>query len=326
MRLIRNDRTSPYFNLALEEVALTRMTDDVLILWRNEAAVIVGKNQNAAEEVDLDFVRQRNIAVVRRQSGGGAVFHDLGNVNFTIVRSMERGDFSNYEKFTAPVIGYLATLGVRAALQGRNDLVIDGMKFCGNAQAARGDRIMHHGCILYSADFSNLVGALRPRRAKIESKGVKSVRARVTNIADHMPRPLPVEAFLQGLEAYFAERMPGVARRDLTDEEADAARRLVEEKYATWEWNFGRAPAYNMENGARFAFGAVDVRLLVERGVVADISLSGDFFGARDVSVLETRLRGLRHERSAFEAALREYPVGEFISGMTAEELIDLVC
>jgi lipoate-protein ligase A len=324
--LIINGDLRPAFNLALEEYALLEMGMDVIILWRNSAAVIIGNNQNAMEEIDLGYVKENGISVVRRQSGGGAVFHDLGNVNFTVINRLGDDDFSNYRKFTEPIIGYLAELGVKAELEGRNDLVINGMKFCGNAQAVKNGSIMHHGCILYSADFGRLAGALRPRAAKIESKGVKSVRKRVTNIADHMPSPMPVEDFLRGLADYFTRRTPGVKPYELTCRDIAATERLALGKYSTWEWNFGKSPAYNMERERRYGFGIVNAKLFVERGMIGDVHIYGDFFGVLDKSGLESVIRGLKHDRDAVRKELERIDLNSYISGMTADELSDLVC
>lgn len=326
MRLVLNECTDPAFNLALEEYALTCMDPDLVILWRNAPSVIVGRNQNTFEEVDADYVRERGIAVIRRQSGGGAVFHDLGNVNYTIVDCMGQGDFNNYAKFTRPIVDYLRTLGVDAVLSGRNDLTIDGRKFCGNAQAFKNGRIMHHGCILYSADFTELAGALKPREIKVTSKGVKSVRQRVTNVIDHMPTPMPVEVFLDGLVNYFMCNIPGVERFSLNESDIEATRELVRQKYGTWDWNYGRSPAYNVEKCGHRPFGNVDVKLLVEGGVIRDARICGDFFGLGEVSELESRLIGARHDKKDIESRLTNYDVGRYIAGISLPDLLDLLC
>ncbi|MCL2684331.1 MAG: lipoate--protein ligase, partial [Synergistaceae bacterium] len=314
-----------HFNLALEEHLLTHTDIEVVMLWRNSASVIIGRNQNALEEVNLGYAEERNIPVARRLSGGGAVFHDLGNVNYTIIRDIRRDDFNNYEYFTRPVIGYLETLGVRAELQGRNDLVIGGAKFCGNAQAVKGGRILHHGCILYSADFSNLAGALAPRDIKFTSHGVKSVRKRVTNIADHMDTPVTVENFLDGLNRYFAEHIEGVEPYSLSPEDISAAERLAAEKYSSWEWNFGASPAYNMKRSRRYDFGLIDVLMSVERGEIREARIYGDFFGERDKEELEKLLTGVRHDRESIISALRNAEIGKYIRGMKMTEFVDLV-
>ena len=326
MYLIINKTTDPHFNLALEEYALTKMNRDMIILWRNAKAVIVGKNQNTIEEVDMGFLTANSIPVIRRQSGGGAVFHDMGNINFTFIHSKGEDDFDNYAKFTAPIIAYLDTLGVRAELEGRNDLVIEGRKFCGNAQAARGGRIMHHGCILYSADFTDLAGALKPREIKIESKGVKSVRKRVTNIADHMTDPMTAEDFFLGLADYFMKNTAGIERYELSSEDIAQTQKLADEKYRTWEWNYGSSPACNIRNSQKYSFGIVEVMMTVEKGIIKDINIFGDFFGEQDKSGLEDIIRGTKHDKEAIEKAASHIQPYSFISGMTTDMLSELIC
>ena len=326
MRLVINENNSPHFNLALEEYFLARSDIEVVMLWRNSSSVIVGRNQNTLEEVNLDYVRERNIPVVRRLSGGGAVFHDPGNVNYTIIRDIHQDDFNNYEYFTKPVIGYLGTIGVRAELQGRNDLMIDGAKFCGNAQAVRGGRILHHGCILYSADFTDLAGALAPRDIKFTSHGVKSVRKRVTNIADHMNVPVTAQSFLDGLCRYFSGHIEGIEPYSLSPDDISEADRLAAEKYSSWEWNFGASPAYNMKRSHRYDFGLIDVLMSVKRGEIREVRIYGDFFGLRDKEYLEGLLTTVRHDRESIMSALRGVEIGEYIRGMNMSEFVDLIC
>lgn len=322
MYLLYNTSIDPYFNLALEEYLLTRTDLDIIMLWRNDKSVIVGANQNTAEELDLGYVRERGIAVVRRQSGGGAVFHDLGNINYTIIHGRGEDDFSNYAKFTSPICDFLGTLGIEARLSGRNDLVIGDLKFSGNAQAARGSRIMHHGTLLYSADFRDLQRALRPRELKFEGKAVKSVRARVTNIAAHLEAPPPSEEFLQLLYDYFLDHTPDISRYALTEEDLRAAGKLKEEKYTSWEWNFGASPAYNASRALRFDFGTVEVRIRGNGGVMEDIKIYGDFFGVLDKSEMEEKLRGVRHDAAAVAQALAGTDLSLYISGMTPERFL----
>lgn len=325
MFFIRNGNTDPAYNLALEEYALTKLDFPLIMLWRDSDAVIIGRNQNAVEEIDADYVRAHGIAVIRRLSGGGAVFHDLGNVNFTMITPYDRNDFCNYEKFTAPVCDYLRSLGVDAQLQGRNDLVIGGMKFCGNAQAVKNGRMMHHGCILFDADISRLAGALRPKPAKIESKGVKSVRKRVTNIAPHLRQPMKVEEFLDGLTNRFLTGAEGIRPYALTAADIEAVRRLAREKYGSWEWNFGSSPDYNWKNEARFTFGTVEIRLTVEGGVVIRADLFGDFFGERDASELTEHMRGVRHERQALRDVFAQLDLPSYIYGISLEQWLALI-
>ena len=324
MNLIINNSTDPAFNLALEEYLLAGTNLDAIMLWRNYKAAIIGKNQNALEEIDVDYIKKHNIPVIRRQSGGGAVFHDLGNMNFTIINKAGGGDFSDYEKFTSPIIDFLHELGVCAELRGRNDLVIGGMKFSGNAQAVKNGRIMHHGTILYNADFGDLAGALKPNEAKIESKGIKSVRSRVTNVAAHLLAPMPAEDFFHKLCDYFLNNTKDIAEYTLTDADIKATNLLKDEKYSRWEHNFGKSPDYTYEKSVKLPAGFIDVRIFAANGIIEDVKIYGDFFGELDVSDLESRLKGIKHERPAVENAIRDLPLQKYIYGINPEEFTSL--
>ncbi len=322
MYIIYNESTNPAFNLALEEYLLTRQAGEFILLWRNARAVIIGRNQNALEEVDLDYARAHNISVNRRISGGGAVFHDLGNINYTVIKDQGKDDFGGYAEFTGPVIAFLKELGVEAKLSGRNDLTVDGMKISGNAQASKNGRIMHHGTLLYNVDVGDLAGVLRPNQAKISSKGIKSVRSRVTNLVDHLPEKMDTLEFLQRLWDFYLRSRPDVEERRLTPEEIAAVNQLVEEKYGTWEWNFGRSPAYNLQKDQRFDFGLVDVRLSVAGGVIQEVKIYGDFFGMEEITELEQRLTGIPHRREAIAEALAGVDLGRYIHGISQEQFL----
>lgn len=328
MLLVRDENHEPSRNIAMDAYMLGGMEQEVVRLWRNDRAVIIGRNQNAVEEIDLDFVKANHVAVVRRLSGGGAVFHDLGNICFTFVAPFQRGDFNNYAKFTAPIRDYLRTLGVEAELSGRNDLTVEGMKISGNAQTVQGGRIMHHGTLLFSADVSQLAGALRPKQLKIESKGIKSVRSRITNISSHLKSPMTVEQFQQGLEQYLLDHLPDLQPYTFTQEDNRAIEKLMEQRFANWEWNFGHSPACDIRHSRRFSCGIVEAALNLEKGCIARLEILGDFFGIRDKAGLEQALTGIRYEREAVAQRLEELgqeALGEYISGITAEEFCSLL-
>lgn len=325
MKLLYNDSIDPAWNLACEEQLLCHHDEDVVMLWRNRPSIIIGKNQNALEEINLDFVRQHDLAVIRRLSGGGAVFHDLGNINFTFICAYEEGAFADYGRFTAPIRDYLRTLGLRAEIGGRNDILIDGKKISGNAQAVRNGRILSHGTLLYSADLSRLAGALKVDPGKIQSKGVKSVRSRVTNIAPLLKNPPETATFLQNLLDYFSTYAQDIRPCALTDDDRAAVDRLADEKYRTWDWNFSQSPAYNFARDERFPFGVVQVRMEVSEGVIGSIRLFGDYFGKADIAALEAKLTGVTHEPSAVAAALDGVAVGQYIDGLTADTLAALL-
>ena len=325
MLLIQSPSTDPAFNLALEEYLLTGFREEILRLWRNRSAIIIGRNQNALEEIDPDYVRERGIPVVRRLTGGGAVFHDLGNLNYTLIQPCGEGDFNNYPKFTAPILAYLARLGVKAELSGRNDLLIHGMKCSGSAQTVRGGRILHHGCLLFSASMEDLSGALRPRPIKLQSRGVKSVRSRVTNISAHLSQPMTVEEFHHGLEQHLISSLADVHPYRLTEADLAAVRKLMRQRYSTWEWNFGFSPRYSLSKSRKFPFGLVEASLEVREGVIAAISIWGDYFGTKDTSLLEEALTGIRHRREDILAAVSPAELEEYISGMSPEQLAELL-
>jgi len=320
MLLIRNNSIDPAYNLAAEEYLLTMAEQSVFMLWRNENAVIIGQNQNTLGEIDPAYVKEKNISVVRRLTGGGAVFHDLGNVNYTLIEPNTGGRFNDYAYFTADLIDFLATLGVTAELSGRYDVLIDGRKISGNAQCVKNGRVMHHGCILYQADLSTLAGALKANQDKLQSKGVASVASRVTNIRNHIAREMDVVAFMDAFAAFMQEKY-NCEEYAFTSEDVEQIQRLRDEKYAAWDWNFGASPDYNFENMHRFDFGSVQVRLFVSDGVIQQASITGDFFGQEDVTRLAGQFVGLRHDEPTMDATLANINVPQYIAGCGKDEL-----
>ena len=333
MLLIINDSKNAYYNQAAEEYLIDSFDEDIVMLWRNDNTVVVGKNQNTIEEIDRRYVRDKGISVVRRLTGGGAVFHDLGNVNYTVIQTYREGLFSNYEYFTEMVRDFLRGLGVDAVLSGRNDLMISGKKFSGNAQCVRNGRMMHHGTLMFSSDVRDISGALTPNKKKTESKAVKSVQSHVTNISSHMPQhekteaesSMDAEQFMLLLYDYYLKNYPDAVPYELTEADKAAIQKLADEKYSTWEWNYGASPAFAVTASRKFAFGLVDVRLNVSRGRIKDIRIFGDYFGIRSISEIEERLRDVEYRRDAIAEVLQSFDLAEYISGMTAEELIELM-
>lgn len=326
MLLIKNGSTDPYFNMACEEFLLDYFKEPVIMLWRNAPAVIIGRNQNALEELNLDFAKEHSIAVVRRLTGGGAVFHDLGNINFTMIVPHCQEQWNDYAGFCAPVLEFLRSIGVYAAFSGRNDMTIDGLKFSGNAQTVRNGRMMHHGTLLYSADLSRLSGVLKPKEAKISSKGIKSVRSRVINIAEKLEAPFSAEEFMNRLFAFFLQSGGTDSRiYNFAPKDKEKIECLAKDKYHTWEWTIGNAPKYNFEKSHKFEFGLVEVRLDTEKSIIKSCRIQGDFFGVFEVSLLEQKLCSIPHTREAIEKVLSGVCISDYISHMTTEQLIDLM-
>ncbi len=322
MRYIYNQSTDPTFNLAAEERLLTQSEDEIFMLWRNEPAVIVGRNQNTLAEIDELFIRERGIPVVRRLSGGGAVFHDLGNINFTFIRNATPSEGLDFQRFTEPIQQALQSMEVECEFSGRNDLLIKGKKFSGNAQHFHGGRILHHGTLLFASDMADLSGALRVAPEKYRDKAVKSVRSRVTNISSHLPEPMEVTDFIAALMDFVSQ---GEAPDLMTLSEGETAliETLAEKRYRTWDWNFGSSPAYNFTRRTRTPGGLLDVHLHVKKGHIEKVRLYGDYFGVRDVSELEAMLLDCRHQRNALESRLADVPLGEFIHEVPLSIFLD---
>ena len=329
MLLIINNCSNAYYNLAAEEYFIDNFDDDIVMLWRNDNTVVVGKNQNTIEEINSAYVEENNISVVRRLTGGGAVFHDMGNVNYTVIQNNREGLFSNYEYFTEVIRQFLAELGISAALSGRNDLMIDGKKFSGNAQCVRKGRMMHHGTLMFSSDVRDISGALTPNRKKIESKSVKSVRSHVTNISSHMTEQLrknvDVEEFMNMLYRYYAQKVPGAQPYEIAEEDQKSIQKLADQKYSTWEWNYGASPAFASSVSRKYDFGLVDVRMNISRGRIKEIRIFGDYFGTRSISEIEEQLVGTEYRSDAIARVLSSVILNEYINGMTAEELTELI-
>ncbi|AFK87350.1 MULTISPECIES: lipoate--protein ligase [Thermoanaerobacterium] len=325
MIYIYNKITDPYFNLAAEEYVLKQFSDECFMLWRNRPSIIIGKNQNALAEINLDYVKEYNIPVVRRLSGGGAVFHDLGNVNFTFIVNDDLNGFNDFRRFTQPIIDVLRKLSLNAEFSGRNDITIDGKKISGNAQYYYKNRILHHGTLLVSSNMADLSAALKVRPIKFEDKGVKSVSKRVTNINEHLEKPIDIEEFINLIMDDIRLTTGGSGLYEFTDEDIRNIEKLKNEKYSTWEWNFGMSPDYNLKNEKKFSGGTVEVDLNVSDGIIKDIKIYGDFFGKKDVKDVEEMLKGVKHSENDVKDVLSSIDIGEYFSNITLENLLEVM-
>lgn len=323
MKYIVNTSNDPAYNVALEAYAFQKLTDidEIFILWINEPAIIIGRHQNTIQEINKEFIDKNGIHVVRRLSGGGAVYHDLNNLNYTIISNNTQEGAFDFQTFTKPVIDTLAKLGVKAEFTGRNDLEINGQKFAGNAQAYYKGRMMHHGCLLFDVDMSVLGQALKVSKDKIESKGIKSVRARVTNIVDHLSDKITVQEFSDAILAQMKEEYPEMDEYVLSDAELSEIQAMRDNQFATWDWTYGKAPEYTIERGVRYPAGKITTYANVENSTIKSVKIFGDFFGVKPVDDIEKMLEGVRYDYKDVLAALKTVDTSQYFSRMTPEEI-----
>ncbi len=324
MLCIDNQNTKPQFNLAAEEYLLKNFQDDIFMLWRNEPSIIIGKHQNALAEINVDYVKANGINVVRRMTGGGAVFHDLGNLNFTFIESYDgEGKASmDFRKYTQPILDILQNLGIDARFEGRNDLTIEGKKFSGNAECIYKNRVLHHGTILFSAQLPDLSAALKVDPAKFNDKSVKSVRSRVTNVSEHLPLPMDVLEFKDLIIKHIMELYQDARVYHFSSEDLQAIENLKATKYDTFEWNFGQSPEYNFRKVVKTGGGFVEFDLMVEKGIITSARIYGDFFSLGDTDEIEQALWGVAHTPEAVSQVLDTFDLGLYFSNISKEELL----
>ncbi|MFY2157539.1 lipoate--protein ligase [Cytobacillus firmus] len=319
--------TDPRINLAIEEYALKNLDieETYLLFYINEPSIIIGKNQNTVEEINTEYVEDNGIHVVRRLSGGGAVYHDLGNLNFSFITKDDGDSFHNFQKFTEPVTEALQKLGVNAELSGRNDLMAEGRKISGNAQFSTKGRMFSHGTLLFDSEIESVVSALKVKKDKIESKGIKSIRSRVANISEFLDEKITIEEFRTLLLKNIFGDLGEIPEYKLTDEDWERIHQLSRERYQNWDWNYGRSPKFDLQHSHRFPVGQIDIRLNVIKGKIEGCKIYGDFFGVGDVSEIENKLTGIRYEKSEIEKALEGVEIKHYFGNVTKEEFVNLM-
>ena len=318
MKFLVLKTTDPYLNLAIEEYLFLHADDDVFMLWQNSPTVVIGKNQNAFAEINMDFMKQNQVHIARRITGGGAVYHDLGNVNYTFI-APSAGRSLDFAAFTAPIIEALASLGIKAELTGRNDLLTEGKKFSGNAQYAHDGRVLHHGTLLFDSNLECLSHALKVDEEKIKSKAIKSTRNRVTNLRPLLKQDCDTQQFIE----LIAKFVIGNYHPTLISPPAGGEIEALYKRNASDEWIFPKRDylsAYTMQKKKRYPFGIVDILLDMSNDVIRQVKISGDFFGILPVQELEEALQGCN--LSQLSDALSPFEVSDYIFGMTREQLI----
>ncbi|BAP00770.1 lipoate-protein ligase A [Mycoplasmopsis californica HAZ160_1] len=324
MQIYRIKETSPYITLPIENLILNdpEMTGDILILYQHDNAIIIGNNQNAHEEINRQYVLDHNIKLARRKSGGGAVYHDMGNINFSFITDYNKQ--GGYERFLAPIIGFLRSLGLNAEFHGRNDVHVNGCKISGNAQYLSKNRIVSHGTILYNVDLTKLSSALNPARIKYESKGIQSVRARVTNVYQELKEKMPVEKFITKLINYFIQHNNGELKEVPYEKYKIQLEKMMNE-VSSEDWIFNKGATFTFRSGDKFKGGIVHVKGNIEKGIINDLRFEGDFLSKKDVREIEPLFNNLPLTENSLRQVFNSIDFIEYFGTVTQDEIIKLI-
>lgn len=315
MKYIESISDDIYYNLALEEYVFQNLKDDeYFMLWKNDNSIVLGKYQNAFEEINIKEVEKTSMKVARRNSGGGAVFHDKGNLNYSIIRNLDN-TFFDYDSFLIPIINALNSLGIKAEKRRTCDIAINGKKISGSAQSSKGGRVLHHGTLLYNADLSLLENMLKPTEGKIESRSVKSVRSTVTNISEHIDSNITIDDFKDDLlNALFSK---GIQKTELTDEQLHEVLNLSKNKYSDWQWNYGNSPDFIFDKQSVLSGNILHINLQVKKGMVFACNIAGENFPCTEI---ESILIGSRYSYKEIANKLKEI---NSLKNINIEELVD---
>jgi lipoate-protein ligase A len=314
--------TDPYFNLASEEYLLKYFKEDVFLLYRNLPSIVVGKHQNTLSEINLPYVQEEEILVARRISGGGTVFHDEGNLNFAFFTTGVEGELVDYKRATQPIIEALGEMGLKVRLGKRNELLIKDMKISGTASHVYKQRVLHHGTLLFSSEMKNLNAALNTVKDKFTDRAVKSVRSRVANVRDYLADPMDMEQFQERILNHVLKLNEQNRLYRFTETDIKEISSLRDSKFSTWEWNFGYSPKYQYNKSISFGKGYVDVHMNVEKGVIRELKLQGNFTSREEILSLEKMLTGTIHDPETMRVKLSGIKVSDYIEGLENEELL----
>lgn len=327
MEFIESTCTDPSWNLALEQYVFDSLDKNksYFMLWQNDNTIVIGKNQNTVLEINQDYVKKHGIHVVRRLSGGGAVYHDLGNLNFTFIVDADQMQKINFHVFCQPIIDTLASYGITATLSGRNDITIDGRKFSGNSQYIKNHRVMHHGTLMFSSDLTVVQNALHVSQGKLASKGVGSVSSRVTNIHPYMPRNVTLNDFKKRLLNQISKAEP-LYNYELTASDFMQIQTIKQERYDTWDWNYGKSPTFTTRCQKRFEnCGSVEILLTIQENAIFSINIYGDFFGNSDISELNDLLTGCPLDLTELQKRLSSCQLEQYIHNLSMDDFIQLL-
>ncbi|MDZ7740568.1 MAG: lipoate--protein ligase [Bacteroidota bacterium] len=322
MLYIRRTSTDPYFNIAAEEYVLKEFKENCFMLWQNDPSIIVGKHQNTLAEINYAYVKEKGIPVVRRISGGGTVFHDPGNLNFTFIQNGTDENLVNFKKYTEPILEVLRSMGIDARFEGHNNLTIRGKKFSGNAEHVYKNRTLHHGTLLFSSTLPELTRALKIEAGKFQDKAVKSVPQAVTNLQDHLEEKLSIEEFKNRIRDYLLGLYPGAKHYAFSKQDISKINELVNNKYSTWEWNFGYSPKYSLKKSVETAKGRIDFVMDIKNGLIQKLKIGGDLPVTPEITVFEQSMTGAPHEEKELANKLKTLNINEIFQDVGMGELL----
>ncbi|AFA49112.1 lipoate--protein ligase [Acetobacterium woodii] len=329
MYFYRNQSTNPYFNLALEEYLFMheQLKMPLFMLWQNDNTIVVGRNQNVMEEINLQFVNDMNTKVVRRNTGGGTVYHDLGNVNYTFIQEKDSSIGMDFSQFSVPIIKTLQKWGVKAECTKRNDLRINDFKFSGTAQTEKKGRILHHGTLLFNSDLNFLRAALRTKNDKFQSKSIQSVRSSITNISEHLSEKISIDDFFNELinvmQAEASLESLLLSERDLSE-----INKLVQDKYQKWEWNYGHSPGYQVEKVRCLSNDSNPIKIKIDvnrHGRINTIQFEGPFNGRIQIQDLENILKNKEMKSAVLLETLSFCNINNFMPEINSNELVEMI-
>jgi lipoate-protein ligase A len=303
MLLLHRTSTDPWFNIAAEEYLIKNTDEPLFMLWQNRESVIVGKHQNPLREVNLKFTNQQQIPIIRRISGGGTVYHDLGNLNYSFIDFGKAEHLVNFVKYSKPILQLLHQLQVDAGLSGKSDLKIKGKKFSGNASHVYKNRVLHHGTLLFNSNLDILNESIKIDAHQITDKAVNSNRSLVTNIQDHLPFQMSLPEFKTKLIDSIKNLFPDIKECSLTHHQIAEIQKLATEKYKTWEWNFGYSPRYTISGYFDLDGIQKEIKIEVEKGFINDIECEHPQLTESRIN----RLKGIQHEQKSIQWALRNF-------------------
>lgn len=305
MLIIRRPGRDPFFNIAAEEYLVKTLESDCFMVWLNNPSVVTGKHQNALAEVNVPFIHQHEIPVIRRISGGGTVYHDPGNINFTFISAGQKEKLVDYEKFLTPILEVLNNMGIPAKTGGKNAILVNDLKISGNSEHVFQNKVLHHGTLLFSSDLNRMDLVINPHREKYSDKAIQSVKSKVGNVRDYLKRTITIDDFMEKITQYIREKSAVVETRDLTATEVFDISTLVKEKYNTWQWNYGYSPAYNFRNRIHENGMAYEAELLVNNGIIQKTVIRIDKKLAPIDNFFENLLTGKRHDYQTIDNILR---------------------